>query len=351
MLQRSISLFTLTLLFLLSSCHGQDNPGDIRSRIIQTSPKILSSPTPNQPAKEWISEVVRKVFQDSRGDIWFGAQGGAFRLQGDSLVHIDGIKSETGKGVTIKDITEDPDGTIWLGHTDGLSSVRGDIVKNYYESDGLISNDVWCTTADSRGRIWIGTIEGACVFDGQDFVPFELPEGKIDPTLGVSSTKMIHKILEDRQGNIWISSNAGLFSYSHEKLTNASSMAGIQSPIVNIHFEDSAGGLWVSTREGLYHIVKNKATNVTAGKLELEKGIGSIAEDKDGTIWFVANQHSLYSFDGKEIKEFQKTEDNKGPVVFQIYRDRDDRLWFVGFGGAYRLEDGKFIHVTKTGPW
>ncbi len=55
--------------------------------------------------------------------------------------------------------------------------------------------------------------------------------------------------------------------------------------------------------------------------------------------------------DGKEIIEFEKTEDNKGLVVYQIYRDQNDRLWFLGFGGAYRFENGKFLNITKNGPW
>jgi ligand-binding sensor domain-containing protein len=116
------------------------------------------------------------------------------------LIHIDSIKSESGKRVTIKDITEDKDGTIWFGHTDGISSIDGDLVTNYYESDGLISNDVWNISSDAEGKIWIGTIEGACVFDGKTFSKFELPLGIKDTTVGVSSDKMINKIFQDRKG-------------------------------------------------------------------------------------------------------------------------------------------------------
>lgn len=81
------------------------------------------------------------------------------------------------------------------------------------------------------------------------------------------------------------------------------------------------------------------------------KGIGSVAEDKEGNIWFVCNQHSLYKYDGEEIIEFEKSAKNTGPVVFKIYKDQKDRMWFVGYGGAYRLEAGQFVHVTRDGPW
>ena len=198
-----IKLFTgIAFCFFITSCNGQANNSDKQNVIKET----IQFPNFNNQ----ISDVVRTIFQDSKGNIWFGAEGGAFKLVGHSLIYMDSIRSESGGGVTIKDIAEDKDGTIWIGHTDGISSIDGTSVTNYYESDGLISNDVWCIETDVNGNVWVGTIEGACIFDGQGFNNFDLPEGKIDTTVGVSSTKMIHSILEDSKGIIWFNSNAGL---------------------------------------------------------------------------------------------------------------------------------------------
>ncbi|MCB0577149.1 MAG: hypothetical protein KDC61_21500 [Saprospiraceae bacterium] len=346
------TVIIISLTILISPCYGQENGNDIRNKIPQRQPVSQNSTIENKYLNEQISQVVRTVFQDSKGNIWFGTQNGAFRLTDKSLIHIDGIKSESGKGVTIKGITEDKDGTIWFGHTDGISSIKGESVLNYYESDGLISNDVWCIAADSNGNIWIGTIKGACIFNGQEFINFELPEGKIDSTRGISSTKMIHDITVDSKGTLWLSSNAGLFSYSNNALIDVSARAGIQTNFVNMVFEDKAGGIWISTKEGLYNFKENIATNITDGEIEIgKKGIRSIAEDKDGKIWFNCNQNNLYTYDGKQLIEYQQSEDNKGPGIFQIYKDNNDRLWFVGFGGAYRLENEKFLNITMNGPW
>jgi ligand-binding sensor domain-containing protein len=298
-----------------------------------------------------ISNVVRTIFQDSKGNIWFGCENGAWKLTHDSLIHIDSIKSESGKRVTIKDIAEGRDGKIWIGHTDGISSIDGDLVKNYYQSDGLISNAVWCLATDAIGNIWIGTQDGVCRFNGQEFTNFTLPEGKIDSSLGISSTKMIHNMMVDSKGVIWFSTNAGLFSYAHHKMLNVSDKAGIKTNFVNEIIEDKNGTYWVSTKEGLYYLKKNKAVNITEGKIETGKGIGSIAIDENGKIWFVSNQHDLYTYHGKELLKIEKSDDNKGPVVFQIYKDQSSRLWFVGYGGAYRYEKNRFINITQNGPW
>ncbi|MBK9248619.1 MAG: hypothetical protein IPM69_11015 [Ignavibacteria bacterium] len=341
-----ILLFTgIAFCFVITLCNGQTNHRNQQNGI--QDKKTFQHPNfSNQ-----ISRVVRMMYQDSKGVFWFGAEGGAFRLAGDSLIHIDSIKSESGGRVTIKDIAEDKDGRIWFGHTDGISSIDGKLVKNYYESDGLISNAVWSIGTDAIGNIWIGTMDGACVFDGKTFKNFELPLGTKDTTVGISSDKMINKIFRDRKGKLWISSNAGLFSYSNSTLTNVSKKAGIKSNFVSMGFEDKEGVLWLSSKEGLYKLTDEVAKKITDESIEIGKGIGSIAEDKDGKIWFIVNQHYLYTYDGKELTEFKKSEENKGPVVFQIYKDQSDRLWFVGYGGAYRLENGKFVNITKNGPW
>ena len=351
-------LILFMLSFAIFSCSGQKSKNELQNVTSESDSKNSKS---NKNSVEnsilfpdfnnQINQVVRTIFQDSKKNIWFGTEDGVFKFNGESLIHINNIKSKSGKDVTIKDITESKDGVIWFGHTDGISSYNGELITNYNEANGLISNDVWCITSDTNGKIWIGTINGVSVFDGKEFSNFQLPEGILDSTVGVSSTKIVHSIMEDSKGTLWFSSNAGLFSYSNDILTNVSEKTGIQTNFVNEIFEDKKGELWVSTKKGLYNLSGNKIHNITDGKIEDGKGIGSIAEDKDGVIWFVSNQHFLYTYDRGKLIEYQKPEENKGPVIFQIYNDQDDRLWFIGFGGAYRLENGKFLNITKNGPW
>ena len=347
----SLNLLPILLLCcMIHSCNGQENIGNNKHSVSQRQ-ALSHTPNLENNQNDQISQVVRTIMQDSKGNMWFGGEGGVFKYDGQSLIHMDSIKSESGKGITIKDITEDTKGRIWFGHTDGISCYDRDSITNYYETDGLISNDVWCVTADSKGLLWIGTIGGVCTFDGNAFSNFELPEGKVDTTLGISSTKMVHNIFEDSKGVLWFSSNAGLLSYSNNQLTNISQKVGIPTNFINEVFEDQNAKLWISTKDGLYTLKDSKLNNITTDKIEIGKGIGSIAADQDGTIWFVCNQHHLYTYDGKDIIEYQKTADNKGPVIFKIYKDQQDRLWFIGYGGAFRLEHEKFVNVTKNGPW
>lgn len=345
------TLIIIPLTILISCCNGQENRTN-HQNIEVLHPVLIHDLTPDsKKPKEQISQVVRMMFQDSKGNIWFGTQGGAFKYADNILTSVDGIKSESGKRVTVKDIKEGKDGKIWIGHTDGISCVTAKEVTNYYESDGLISNDVWNIEIDAEGTVWIGTIEGVCKFDGEKFTNFELPEGEVDTTLGISSKKMVHCIMEDSKENIWFCTNAGLFKFTDNILTNVSEKVGLQTNFVNEIIEDRNGRLWISTKEGLYKMDGNHITNITSNIPDIGKGIGCLVEDNDGIIWFVLNQHYLYTYDSQKIIQFKKPENNKGPVVFQIFEDQKERLWFVGYGGAYRLESGKFINITKEGPW
>jgi ligand-binding sensor domain-containing protein len=334
----------IALCFIMTSCNGQSINGVKQKATIEE--KTFQLPNFNNQ----ISQVVRKMFQDSKGNIWFGVEGGAFKLAGDSLFQIDSIRSESGGRVTIKDITEDKDGIIWFGHTDGISSIDGTSVTNYYESDGLISNDVWSIETDVNGNVWVGTIEGACIFDGQGFNNFDLPEGKIDTTVGVSSKKMIHSILEDSNGTIWFCTNAGIFSYTNNILNNISDEVGVPTNFVSKIVEDGKGGFWVSSSKGLFHLKGNSFTNISEMHFEESQGTGSLIVDAKGDIWFNCSRN-IYRLSGEKLTEYRIEEGNYGPLPFQIYEDRQRRLWFVGYGGAYRYENDRFINITQNGPW
>ena len=75
----------IALCIIMTSCNGQASKGD-QQNAIKENEKIQFPNFKNQ-----ISDVVRTIFQDSKGNIWFGTQNGAYKLTGDSLIHIDSI--------------------------------------------------------------------------------------------------------------------------------------------------------------------------------------------------------------------------------------------------------------------
>ena len=65
--------------------------------------------------------TVYKVFQDSRGYIWLGTQGGLDRFNGYEFKHYEHESNDSTSIVNgwIRAINEDEDGLIWIGTVDG----------------------------------------------------------------------------------------------------------------------------------------------------------------------------------------------------------------------------------------
>jgi ligand-binding sensor domain-containing protein len=62
---------------------------------------------------------------------------------------------------------------------------------------------------DKRDAL-IGTTQGVYTFDGEKFSSFEiLKEDKSD--VGVSTTKMVHSIIQDSKGKMWFATNGGVY--------------------------------------------------------------------------------------------------------------------------------------------
>ncbi|HRE78904.1 MAG TPA: two-component regulator propeller domain-containing protein [Flavobacterium sp.] len=379
------SFFLSICLLFITSCAGQIEKNATPLKFIPEQTKIhadsISLKAETLPEyrvdvhdKDYqgnqISGVVRTVFQDSKGNFWFGTQSGLCRKDKNGLVYFD-IKNRTGQGVTVHVILEDKTGAIWIGYGGGIAKYDGTYFTNYHEKDILTTGGLWSMLMDSKGTLWIGTTQGVFTFDGKAFTPFEIPEGKVNPNFGVSTSKMIHSITEDSKGNIWFATNGGAYRFDGNTLTNISAKDQSLSNFVNRIIERADGTYWISTVNGLFLYDGTTFKSITEKLLGKDEGVGCIFEDKTGTIWFIAYKRDIYNYNGKTFQKIeakikisdyivlpfevnqdqQKQEGNFSPFPFQIYQDRQQRIWFVGFKGAYRFENNAFVNVTRNGPW
>jgi ligand-binding sensor domain-containing protein len=162
---------------------------------------------------------------------------------------------------------------------------------------------------------------------------------------------MIHSITEDSKGNMWFATNGGAYMFDGKALINISAKAKFLSNFVNQIIESSNGKYLVSTTNGLFRYDGNSFYNLTGKLLGENEGVVYIFVDINGTICFTANKRDIYSYNGETFQKIQIKKGKFSPLPFQIYQDQQNRLWFVGFKGAYRLENNAFVNVTRFGPW
>ena len=94
-----------------------------------------------------------------------------------------------------------------------LSDLYADIElssKQMRTSDGLPSNSVRCMFQDSKGFLWLGTLDGLTRYDGNTFLTYQLESGKHDQ-ISLADNRIKH-VAEDKNGFLWIKTVPELFS-------------------------------------------------------------------------------------------------------------------------------------------
>ncbi len=131
------------------------------------------------------SAAVRTVFEDSKGMLWFGNNGGGlYSYDGQNLRNITEEhhlgnpeflnKLDTKKTNTLArvfSINEDKNGLLWIGTIDaGVWSYDGTNLKQYTEKDGLTGNAIWSISKNNAGDLlFVTNGDKICRFDGERF--------------------------------------------------------------------------------------------------------------------------------------------------------------------------------------
>ena len=150
---------------------------------------------------------------------------------------------------------------------------------------------------DRKGNIWIATFAGVFRYDGTSFTHI---------TSKVSSARFF-SFLEDRKGNFWFSTvGSGVYYYDGKSFRNFTTKEGLANDQVIDIYEDKTGNIWFGTLTGAsrYDARLSRQTSgdsVRQGKsfrnYSMNEGlpgiadkddndVNSIIEDKTGKFWF-----------------------------------------------------------------
>ncbi|MEM7453489.1 MAG: two-component regulator propeller domain-containing protein [Planctomycetota bacterium] len=336
----------VTGLLLLAGCVDSDSGHDANIGSDQpegNAADTRGTPPPGAPDFQLDRIVVRRIFEDSVGNLWLGTNGnGAYRFNGESLDHFS-VEQGLG-GWAIRGIVEDESGCLWFATSAGVTQFDGTGFTNYTCDDGMIDDDVWSLEIDHRGTIWLGTLQGAMHFDGSTFTSVELPEAEPDPTRGVTSARIVHDIMEDSRRRMWFGTNGGACMRDGDTLTVYSEDDGLCNNAVNGILEDLDGNIWFATHhngvcrwngEEFTHFDESDGIHGTeAWKLYL---------DRSGNIWFPIEQAGVYRFDGESFSNFHSDEGMKCNGVQSVLEDSAGRIWVGGWMALYHF-DGEQFH-------
>ncbi len=91
-----------------------------------------------------------------------------------------------------------------LSTDSAVIQITNDSLTQYLKEAGLPYDSITAITFDEDGRIWIGSKNGLCVFDGKFFREYTYKDGLFD--------KDIHKLFCSSEGQIWVATSSGTFA-------------------------------------------------------------------------------------------------------------------------------------------
>jgi ligand-binding sensor domain-containing protein/two-component sensor histidine kinase len=375
----------------------------ILSFLLVSAPPITPAqklPFKNYSTKDGlIHNNVRCLCQDSLGYLWVGTTEGISRFDGAAfssyVLKQDTLSSRSGPlGTYVNAFLEDREKTLWIGlnMNGGLARFnRFDQTFTRYKfspDSSSLSNWVNAVLQDVEGTIWIGTDDGLFRFEGGVFrrsyadvlgpsVPiqalYEDGHGTIwiATSLGLfqrgpkAGTELIHidglrgiqfnRLMEGKEGVLWIGtddiglirletlSHGGRPSFHFSSYTTAN---GLPSNTVHDILLDDSGILWLATQAGLCKFdlaTKQIVTYTTANGLPSDN-LFSILQDQEKNIW-MGSSKGISKLTGETFANYGEVEGLPFESSLRMSSARDDKLWFVGNGGACYFKGGAFIVV------
>lgn len=204
--------------------------------------------TPDPTNSQSITEgAVHKIFEDSKGRLWIGTEGGLNRLDQDTEIFYRYKHEKSNPNSIIHNsvqtaISEDSNGNLWIGTWGGLSRLDASDLnnlkfRNYIndpkDSTSLNENRVLANCIDMESNIWLGTFGGGLIMLSKEEANKENPEDAVFINYKEKdglSNNTIYVIVADELGNLWISTNLGLskFNIKTKTFTNYYESSGLQ---------------------------------------------------------------------------------------------------------------------------
>lgn len=298
-----------------------------------------------------LCQHLRKIFQDSKGNLWFGTNiYDLMKYDGDTLTYI--TEKEGFSGGRVTGIVEDSIGHVWFATSAGLNKFDGKSFTVFTEEEGLLNAEIWSLIIDSKGIFWIGHNEGLSRFDGKEFKNISIPKPQVDTNSTIYSPDRIIGIAEDKEGNLWLGTDGfGICRYDGRSFTHYTTIDGLADNAIHEILLDSKGLLWIGTYwGGLSKFDGKKFTNFTKDGAISGVEVSAFFEDSNGDIWFGVENNGVYKYDGENFTHYGQELFSKGSIL-SIYKDRENRFWFGGWGGLFRYDKESFTAVTEDGPW
>jgi signal transduction histidine kinase/ligand-binding sensor domain-containing protein len=270
--------------------------------------------------------------QDSSGDIWFGCQM-LCRRNGNSISHYMQEQMDHPSGDGVAALAAGAAGSVWVA-MDGVGPELG--VRHYsngsfvsYVVPGFDGATIRAATLllDRNQTLWVGT-------ESQGL--YHIHDGHADhygAAQGLSGER-VNSIYEDREGNLWITTDKGVDLFRDIPVISFSSTEGLNGGSeVSAVMARKDNSLWAGLRGALALIRPDSVSLTTLADGRPIQDVYALFGDHLDQVWLGINTTVMVSQLGKffEIKGQDGSRLDRIGKVFSFSEDIDGNIWAIAY--------------------
>lgn len=298
--------------------------------------------------------------QDQRGLVWIGTQSGLVRYDGYRMqvfTATGGPKADL-PDTYVRALLALPDGGMLIATNSGGLS-RFDPQRNAFHTypvgkGGTTSRKIYALARDGNDGVWVAGERGLDHLDLRTNQVVAVPTG---PDTALRS----FSVLQDRDGNLWLGNNNGLFVRRHgthafERAPRPAGNAAVEAVLSDGIWgleEDHAGRLWVgSTQAGAVYRDADEHWHPVKGfsgfqqNRERRATVRDFVEVGADTIWLATDGSGVLAYTPSDGTLRAITHDTAmpsslpGDAVRALMRDRSGNIWAATDLGVARNNAG-----------
>ncbi len=235
-------------------------------------------------------ECIWTFAEDTAGAIWIGGEG-LGRWRGGVYRPMTGLPPEFLHSV--RAVMRARDGTMWVGSNRGIASWDGRAFRVHDNSAGTGRVNIHTIYEARDGALWIGAFEGL----------FRFRDGTFEPVSRVKGG--VRAVYEDADGVFWIATYGnGLARVRGTRVTTYTTADGLLDNFLSSVTEDEKGNLWLSSNRGVFRVPRAELNTYAPGAdarlhsvfygrsdgmISSETNGGaqtSVARTPDGRLWY-----------------------------------------------------------------
>ncbi|MDX2154575.1 MAG: ATP-binding protein [Bryobacteraceae bacterium] len=201
--------------------------------------------------------------------------------------------------------------------------------RHYSQAEGLSNLAVTCMAQDREGYIWVGTQAGVFRYDGSTFTKL---------TDGLSSED-IWALHVAPDGALWVATRWGVARWAGRRFEPVTFPEPVEIYSAGTLDSDGAGNIWVASANGLFRI--GGGTSGPSGVQVWKGRLASVHVDPDGVVWAGCGR-DLCRLVGGEMRPVGAAVGLPPQRWLSIVTAPDRSLWVRGSSSLYRRPRSSF---------